>query len=214
MTRTLPALMIATALALPGMARAHPHVFADAALTVVFDDQGRLAAIDEALVHDELYSLLVLTETGDPGPGGLQGGALIALAGADPNWDPVAGAALSLDRAGRPVALRSQHLSTRFEGHRLVSRRRHVPAAPVAADAPIGIRLYDPTWYVDVTMPARITLRGRRDCRVTRQPGDGTAQQSAYDSALRDALAREMGTTPTVSIGAVGADRITLTCGP
>ncbi|TJZ91417.1 DUF1007 family protein [Paracoccus gahaiensis] len=201
---------------LPAAALAHPHVFIDVSLTLRYDAQGRLSAVDEAWAYDELYSLLMLSETGAGDSLGLP--QLQAWDALDANWDPLNGGRLELQTAGGRIASDPPRpLSTRLEGNRMVSRRSHTLPGPIAGEVPTAIRIYDPTFYVAFSLPSQVVIQGRADCQVTRQSGNVQAQTDAYASALRDALARELGRTSSddvqVQIGAVGAASLEVRCG-
>lgn len=201
---------------LPSAAAAHPHVFVDVSLTLRYDAGGRLSSIDEIWAYDELYSLLILSEVGNPGQGGFDADQMRALDRLDSNWDPRNGGRLTLDSSAGPVAVAApRHLSTALEGNRMVTRRRHALAVPVAGDLPVSLRVYDPTYYVAFSMPSQVVIQGRAGCRAALQTGNPQVQGDAYASALRDALARELGRTDSqvqVDIGALGADSIRVTC--
>ena len=66
----LTAVLMLTGLTIAGAvtkASAHPHVWVTAKVQVVFDAQGRIAAIRNAWVFDEMYSAFVTQGIGKPG---------------------------------------------------------------------------------------------------------------------------------------------------
>ena len=212
----MPSIRLALlALLLPCAAAAHPHVFIDAALTLRYDAQGRLTAIEESWAYDELYSLLMLSEIGTPGPGGFAADQLSRLQRQDAAWDPVAGGVLAVTAAGGSVpTLPPRPIAMGLEGDRIVSRRLHSLAAPVAGAVPVTIRVFDPTYYVAFSMPSQVVIQGRAGCTAalqgTEAPGDtGTG-------ALRAALAREMRRTAPgdvqIDFGAFSDDSIRVRC--
>ncbi len=51
----------------PVAAEAHPHVFIDAGVEVIFDAEGRAEALRVTWIYDEFYSLMIAEERGlDP----------------------------------------------------------------------------------------------------------------------------------------------------
>ena len=201
------------ALLLPAAAAAHPHVFIDAALTLRYDAQGRLAAIEERWTYDALYSLLMLSEAGEPGPRGFSAAQLARLRAADAAWDPVAGGVLAVTGPGGAIPMRAARpVGTALEGDRIVSRRLHSLAAPLEGGIPVTVRVFDPTYYVAFSLPAAVTIEGRAGCSAALQ---GPAPADPED-ALRDALAREMGRAGpgdvAIDFGAFGPDSIRIRC--
>ena len=83
-------------------AQAHPHVFIDAGLCFLFDDQGQLAAVRMVWAYDEFYSLLMVEENqlDSDGDGTLSAAELQALAGNDVAWDQGFPGDLELRSAG------------------------------------------------------------------------------------------------------------------
>lgn len=202
---------------LPCAALAHPHVFVDASITLRYDAEGQLASVEEVWAYDEFYSLVMLSEVGEPGAGGFDPGQMANLQGLDTNWDPLNGGTLAIESPRGLVPTTSpRHISTRVEGNSIVTRRSHTIVAPISGEIPVSIRVYDPTYYVSFTMPSQVLIQGRTGCGATLQSGNVRTQNDAYATALRDALARELGRAGPddvqVDIGAVGADSIAISC--
>lgn len=204
---------------LPAGAWAHPHVFVDVSLTLRYDTQGRLTTVDEVWTYDELYSLLILSELDGQGTDSFSHAQLTTLQGLDPNFDPLNGGRMAIETAGKPIAADPPlYQSTDVNGDRVVSRRRHTLTRPVDGLRQISIRVYDPTYYVDFSMPSEVTIQGRAGCRVSLHSGTAATKDDAYASALRDMLARELDGTGTedikVDIGPIGTDFIAVRCQP
>lgn len=204
---------------MPTEALAHPHVFVDVSLTLRYDTQGRLTTVDEVWTYDELYSLLILTEVGGQETDSFNPSQLVRLRRIDTNFDPLNGGLMAIESAGTSIATGQPfYLSTELKGDRVVSRRRHTLAPPVDGEQQVSIRVYDPTYYVDFSMPSEVTIQGRAGCRVSLQSGNAAAQDNAYASALRDMLKQELGRTGTedvkIDIGPIGTDFIAVRCQP
>ncbi|WP_374298962.1 DUF1007 family protein [Paracoccus sp. (in: a-proteobacteria)] len=216
----LPRLILAaTCLCLwPLGAKAHPHVYMDARLGLVYDAQGRLAAVDVEWAYDELYSLLIVSDLGlDPdGDGALTAQEHAALQGFDADWEPGFDGRLFLQAAGQRVALAGpEDFKAEYRDGRVVSRHRRPLAQPQDGATPLVVQAYDPEFYVDFTVPEAPGVTGRGDCTVALEPGDPAAAPDAYRRALDAALAQpgmeeEM---VIVDIGAAGAEVIRVQCG-
>jgi ABC-type uncharacterized transport system substrate-binding protein len=63
-------------LLLPAPALAHPHVFVDASVEVVFDAQNRATGLRIGWTYDDLFSLMIVEDRGlDPDYDSVQGAA-------------------------------------------------------------------------------------------------------------------------------------------
>ncbi|HMO72532.1 MAG TPA: DUF1007 family protein, partial [Paracoccaceae bacterium] len=56
------ALALTIALFAAAPAGAHPHIFIDTGLEVIFDGQGRPAAVRVSWTYDDFYSLLMIVD--------------------------------------------------------------------------------------------------------------------------------------------------------
>lgn len=205
--------------ACPVTAFAHPHVFIEAAVRLIYDGDGRLDGAEVTWTYDDFYSLLILSDYGmDPdGDGQLTPQELTQLQGFDADPDPDFDGRLFLSVKGQPVALTPPaDFTAALDDGRLVSRHIRRLQEPVDGAQPVDLRVYDPEFYVDFTMPDAPVIDGRDDCSVAAVAGDARAKAAAYreavDAALADdALAQEE--LVIVDIGAVGADQARITCG-
>lgn len=211
--------LILSLLLAPLAAAAHPHVYIDAALGLVYDGKGRLAAIEVSWSYDELYSLLIIEDLGlDPdGDGVLEPEERDRLAGFDGDWEPGFDGRLYLVAEGRPVALQDpEGFAADYAEGRVVSRHLRPLVAPLPVDADLSVQVYDPEFYVDFTLMDAPRFDGRADCRASFEPGDPTAAPEAYrmavDAALVDATNDAEAELIAVDIGAAGADLLTITC--
>ncbi len=168
-------------------ASAHPHIYIDTGLEVIFDDSGALTHIRVTWQYDELYSLLVTEDMGlDPDfDGELTTAEQARLTGFDMNW--VAGFNGDLEAAdgAQPLPLSGpiEPTATFADGRITTTHLRRV-MTPVDFSEPVVIKPYDPTYYTayDVTLP--IVITGSDACRSRVKMPDITAGLSA----LRDQL--------------------------
>jgi polyphosphate kinase len=211
-------LAAACALAAPA-ARAHPHIWIDAGLTLVFDQAGMLAAVRVAWVYDAFYSLMVLEELGldDDLDGVLRPDELTRLDGFDMAWDADYAGDLYVFHGERPVDLSRplEHATEVRDGRIVTLHTRALAERLDPAAGPIRVRVYDPSFYTaySVALPTRI--EGRAGCAAELFRPD-------LDAAQRELLAalQELGATESVedigfpAVGAQFADEVRVTCAP
>lgn len=194
---------------------AHPHIFVEAQVTVVFSEDGGLG-IKLDWFYDDLFSLLVTTDLGID-----MDGDLILTAAEEQlldeqitAWPPEYTGDLEVSQEGAvlPLAEKQEHRMTYEGGLFHEAHLRPVPGVP-NADAPIQIRVFDPTFYTAYDLRRPVLIEGRDDC---------TAQVIAADLDAAYALAEELldGRDPNAvgpddyfpAIGDAFADTIVVTC--
>ncbi len=212
MRLTLP---LVAAMALPTTAPAHPHIFVEAQVTVVFAEDGGLG-IKLDWFYDDLFSLLVTTDLGIDMDGDL------ILTAAEQQlldeqisaWPPDYTGDLEVSQNGEVLALadKQDHRMTYAEGLFHEAHLRPVPAL-ADPDAPLQIRVYDPSFYTAYDLRRPVLIEGRDDC---------TAEVIAADIDAAYALAESLldGQDPSAvgpdeyfpAIGDAFADTIVVTC--
>lgn len=204
----------------PMAAAAHPHVYIDAELELVYDDAGRLSAVEVEWDYDELYSLLIVEDLGlDPdGDGALTASEQDRLQGFDADWEPGFDGRLYLTAEGGPVALLGPlDFTAEYRDGRIISRHLRPLAQPLPADAPLILQTYDPEFYVDFTLHGAPRFLGREDCGAELQKGDPKVAREAYlaalDTALEGATDDPEAEMVTVDIGGAGAGALRVACG-
>jgi ABC-type uncharacterized transport system substrate-binding protein len=173
----------------PMAAVAHPHVFIDTTIEVIFDAQGRAEALRIGWTYDEFFSLLIIEDRGlDPDYDNvLTAEAVAQLAGFDMQWEAgFAGDTYGLAN-GAALALSSpQDVSASYAAGKITSthlRRFDVPVN--MADVPLIVQVYDPGFYTAYAIVGPVQLTGRSDCTAqVFQPN-----RDAADEALLAALA-------------------------
>jgi len=161
-TRLRPVL-VAACLAVPGgQAFAHPHIFIDAGVTLIFDDTGQLGAVRIVWAYDSLFSLVVVEEEGlDPDfDGVLTEDETAQLSGFDMNWIEGYDGDSYLLAGGAEVGLsRPLEWNAAYEGGRVVSTHQRALEDRVAVGPePVILQIYDPTYYnsYEITLPVRL----------------------------------------------------------
>lgn len=217
--RTLlpPCLSLCLSLA-PLPASAHPHVYIDAGVTLLFDGSGQLTGLDVAWSYDELYSLLIIADLGmdEDGDGLLTPEESKALDGFDGDWDADFDGRVYLSYAGQAIEMQAPRKFTAdYRDGKLISHHLHPLAQPMALETTLRIQVYDPEFYVDFSMPEAPVMQGRTDCRAELIVADPDAAAEAYRAAVEQALAEtgQDSEMVVVDIGPAGADEARIVCG-
>lgn len=214
--RLLSALGLAALCA--GGAQAHPHVFIDAGVELLFDAEGRLEAVRIAWAYDDFYSLMLIEENGldADGDGSPEPAALADYAGKDVDWEAGFPGDFQLTQSGRDVALdRPVEHRAWFEGGRLVTSHLRPLARPLEISAgPVAARAFDPSYFVAYDVPEAPQLSGRGDCQITREPADRAAAEAEYGDTLAavDQSSDPFEVVDLPDIGVMFADRFVLSC--
>jgi len=166
MKRIIPIIL---ALVIAPQATAHPHVFIDTGLEVIFDDTGQLTHVRVTWQYDDLYSLLI---TEDMGLDGDYDGVLTeveqeALTGFDMQWIEGFNGDLEMLSGAEAIPLSGPSMVTAaFKDGRITTTHMRKVLSPVSLTDPVTIKPYDPTYYTayDVTLPVVIT--GSDTCRA------------------------------------------------
>lgn len=205
-----------------GAACAHPHIFIDAGVQALFDEQGKLAALRMVWVYDEFYSLLIMEDLGlDPDADGVlskdeQG----KLAGFDMNWEPGFAGDTYLFKGETPLDLAGpSHFGAEFRGGRIISTHLRALSARVDAGAvPLVVKVFDPTYYTAYSIAFDPVIKGRSGCAAQIYRPDMTDAAAELQAALS-----ELGATQSIdelrldsfpAVGEAYADEVRLTCAP
>jgi polyphosphate kinase len=198
-------------------ALAHPHVFIDTTLEVIFDAEGRAEALRIGWAYDDLYSLTYLVENGfDPEVDGvLTAEETARLHGFDMNWEEGFPGDTYALQAGQPLALgRPEAFSAALREGRLVSTHLRRFAAPVAMTAPLVVQVYDPSFYTAYTIAAMPVLTGTGGGACTVQVFE--PDRAAADARLQAALEELAGSADVEldfpAIGDAYAEEAVVTC--
>lgn len=212
MRLTLP---LITAMVLPTTIPAHPHVFVEAQVTVVFGEGGELA-VKLDWFYDDLFSLLVTTDLGIDMDGDL------ILTAAEQQlldeqiaaWPPDYAGDLEVSQGDAVLALaeKRDHRMTYEDG---LFHEAHLRPVPELADpdAPVRIRVYDPTFYTAYELRSPVLIEGRDDCTAEIVPADLDAAYALAESLLDGQDPAEVGPDEYFpEIGDAFADTIVVTC--
>lgn len=148
---------------------AHPHVFIDTAIEVMFDDQGRAAALRIGWTYDELTTLMIIADGGDDkdGDGAISAPELETLKGFDMDWGEDFLGDTYARMGGNPVPMvqKPEDWTTDWKDGKLVSYHTRRFETPVdVGSEPLVILPYDPGYYAAYTIPDDPVLTGRDGC--------------------------------------------------
>jgi len=183
---------------------------------IVFDAEGRLAAVRVFWAYDEFYSMLLIEDAGlDPDHDGeIEQSALDAFAGTDVDWEAGFPGDLYLTHDGAAVALAGpvDH-GARYQDGRIITFHTRPLESTLRVDAtPLTAKVYDQTFFVayDVTLP--VTLEGADDCTIIRDPADLEEASRILDARI-DAMPDDGGLENDFpEVGEYYADAFRLTC--
>ncbi len=183
-------------LGIPGALLAHPHVFIDAALEVLFDDEGRAEALRVSWTYDDLYSLTVISDMGlDPDfDGALTETERAKLSGFDMQWDAsFPGDTYPLLGDADLALSRPSDWSANYTAGRITSVHLRRFVAPVAiGNTDLVVQIYDPSFYTAYSIVGLPKLKGRTDCSVEVFEPDRTTADAMLQAAI-DELAGSSG---------------------
>jgi ABC-type uncharacterized transport system substrate-binding protein len=200
----------------PLAAVAHPHIFVDTTIEVIFNEAGLAEAVRIGWVYDEFISLSIIeSQSLDPDYDGiLTPEARVALSGFDMDWDADFEGDTYLTQGGAPLALaRPSDWTADYADGKVSSTHVRRLQSPVdVTDVPLAIKSYDPGFYTAYTVIGNAALTGRDDCAAE----VFTPDTDAADEALLSALA-QLPTTADIEIaypavGATYAQEIRITC--
>lgn len=207
-------LILALVMATP--VAAHPHVFIDTGLEVIFDDKGQMTHVRVTWQYDDLYSLLITEDMGLDADydGVLTAAEQEALTGFDMKWIEGFNGDLEMLSGTEVLPLSGPSMTTAtFKDGRITTTHMRKVLSPVDLTEPVTIKPYDATYYTayDVTLPVVIT--GSEACRARVKMPDMNADLTALREQLSaldpDAEPVDAGLP---NIGAQMANDVIVTC--
>jgi ABC-type uncharacterized transport system substrate-binding protein len=199
-----------------GPALAHPHVYIDTGVEVIFDAEGRASALRIAWVYDDFFSLLIVQDRGlDPDADGQTTAEEDArLNGFDMDWEPgFPGDTYILGATGQLALGPPSDWTATYRDGRLISthlRRLETPVDPAAE--PLVIQAYDPGYYTAYTIASDPILTGRQGCTAAVFAPDLSEADKQLQAALAEYGAEVDLEMEFPAIGAAYAEEIRVTC--
>lgn len=201
---------------LPSLSLAHPHIFIDARLELLFDDQGRAIGIRQEWLYDDLFSLLLTEEMqiDDDADGVLTEDERIILRDFVTGWPPGFDGDLVVVRDGQRVALaepREQDVQM-IQGRVLETHLRPF-VRPLPVNEAVAIQVYDPGFYTAYDLSAQIVFNGRGDCATRVDKADILAANEMVEQLLGGLAAADIGPEEAFpEVGHVYADTLWVIC--
>jgi polyphosphate kinase len=195
---------------------AHPHLFIDTGIEVIFDDQGRASALRISWTYDKSYSLTLVRDRGiDPdGDGEATPAEIAALTGFDMNratgtsGDTYALAGDTPLHLGRPRDWTASY----HGGHAVSTHVRDIDPPVDPAAAMLVMQSFDPGFYRAYTIASDPVLTGRRGCTAQVFAPDLDETDPRAQAALAEHGEDEDAEIEFPAIGAANADEIRVTC--
>lgn len=199
---------IVVAACFPRPAQAHPHSWIDLRVAVIFDDAGRIAALEEDWLFDEIYTAYILDSFAKGKPLTPERLAAIAtkIMGNLKSYDnftriSAAGAPLRIGAIVAPGA--------RMEGHRFglkFTAKLGEPAPPQG----FVYEIYDPTYYIEM-------LHAEADDAIRlvgAPPGctHGTTKPNPPMDAVVRAASLDQTQTSDTGLGELFAEKVAISC--
>ncbi|MGL4309958.1 MAG: DUF1007 family protein [Paracoccaceae bacterium] len=198
-------------------ATAHPHVFVDVTVALIFDADGRLSGLRVSWSYDELYSLMLIEERGldADGDGALTPAENTRIQGFDMNWEAGFAGDSSLVQGGRTLELSPpQQTTAEYRDGRLISTHLRQIVQPVdPAAGPIVMQAYDPSYYTAYSIEMPLTVEGRADCTAQVFAPDPADISDEFLAALDEQMGESMPVGEFPSVGAAFSDEIRVACG-
>ncbi len=182
---------------LPGIlaagAQAHPHIFIDAGLEIVFDEEGRLAEVEVTWVYDDLYSMLVIDDLGldEDYTGEIDESEREALTGFDMNWVDGYEGDLYIRAGGARLELDAPRAySADYSDGRITTVHRRELAEPFdPSGEEIVFEVYDPTYYTEYNIAIDPRISGREGCTARVVEPDRDAAEAMLQEKLDEMIA-------------------------
>ncbi|MCC5957496.1 MAG: DUF1007 family protein [Natronohydrobacter sp.] len=183
-------LSCASFMALP--ARAHPHIFVDVGLELVFDEAGQAEGVWISWTYDPFFSMLLVSDMGLDADftGTISDEEREALHGFDMNWtvEEYHGDT-HVTQNGQPLALSGPvEWESDYRDGQLHSRHlRHLIDRPDPAREWVVV-VYDPTYYTAYGLIGMPRITGRTDCTARVFEPDWEAAGAQLEAALDEVL--------------------------
>lgn len=208
--------LAAIAALVPTTALAHPHIFIDTGVELIFNAAGEATAVRVTWAYDDLYSLTYLAENGlDPDfDGQLTAEEIARLQRFDMDWEPdFAGDSYAfLDETPLVLSPPTEPTAALIDGQLTSTHLRHFERPISLGDSDFILRVYDPSYYTAYTIAFPTVLTGREDCTSQAYEPD----RDAADERLEAALAEQAGSadveTDFPAIGDAYAEEVVVTC--
>ncbi len=200
--------------ALPMSATAHPHVFIDAGISFIFNDQGQLSAIKVSWAYDDFYTMLQLEDMGldADGDGIITVAEQEKLTGFDTRWDADFEGHIAVTFAERAVKLsRPVQPTAELNDGRLYTSHIRTLKTPIdVAQNTLSLKVYDESYYSAYTLDLGAEILNRAGCEMEQIPADLGKAYDVVEQLLYGDTSNAEDNYPAV--GENFADTLTLSC--
>lgn len=212
--KCLPHIALAAAIAVPSAAAAHPHVFVQAQVTVLYEAD-RPVGVQVDWVYDEFFSLLLTSDLGIDLDGDmvLTPDEEVVLAEAVTTWPQGFEGDLEVRQNGAviPLGAKVGHTMSFADG---IVRETHVRVLPPMEDMNFELQVFDPYYFIAYDLIQPIRFSGRDDCASEVIPADMDAARAMVADLLGGLAPEDVpadGEFPPV--GSEFADTAVISCG-
>lgn len=197
-------------------ASAHPHVFIDTRIEIIFDAANTATGLRISWTYDDLYSLYVIGDMGlDPDfDGKLTAAEQARLSGFDMNWDPQFPGDTYALIGDRDLALmRPSDWGASYADGKITSThlRRFAVPVPVRAE-PLLVQVYDPGFYTAYAIAYDPVVTGGTGCTAVAYGPDLDAADAALKAALAEYSADANLEADFPAIGKTYSEEVRVTC--
>ena len=205
----------------PSAALAHPHIFLDTSVEVLFGASGAAESVKITWVYDDLSSLQYIADRAldMDGDGVLTPEEKAILTGFDMNWDPgFPGDSYALLDGVEQGLSRPRDYTADYKDGRIITTHIRDLSAPVPLDIgqTLTIQIYDPGFYAAYSILGAALNYGSgpsRACSAEIWEPDRDAADEALLAALAEYSADEDVEADFPAIGAAYAEEVRVTCG-
>jgi ABC-type uncharacterized transport system substrate-binding protein len=196
---------------------AHPHIFVEAGVELVFDEAGRMAGVRLSWTYDEFFSFMLTSDLELDMDGDLVMSAdeLQTLAGQVLEWPAEFGGDLYLTQRDTPIALGPRAEATvEYVDGKVIERHYRPLTEPLDASWPVAVQVFDPFYYVAYEISPRIGLQGGAGCAAELRKADLNAAYSLVDELLYGRPASDVGPDEAFpEVGEAFSDTVFVSCG-
>ena len=177
-------------------ALAHPHVFIDTSLEVIFDDQARATGVRITWTYDEYFSLVVAEDhkIDQDYDGNATPEEEKILSGFDMAWDEgyPGDTYAMMGEAELPLSPPKDWTAS-YKAGKITTSHLRIFGAPVAVGkTPLQVQVYDPTLYTGYYIVGTPVLKGApRSCKIAVVLPDRAAADKILQAAI-DKLSTSM----------------------
>lgn len=196
-------------------AHAHPHIFIDAGIEVLLDEQNRATGVRISWTYDDLTSLALIADRGldEDFDGVLTPEENAAIAGFDMAWEPgFAGDSYALLGEAPLDWTGPTEVTASYADARLTSTHLRRFAEPVVlGDQPLVLQSYDPGYYTAYAVKTA-TVSGGQGCRAEIFVPDPSAADEVMKAALSELAPSADAEIQFPAVGAAFAEEARITC--